>query len=68
MIAECGAFYCSLGVVADIGQTLNSSITYQHLVANNPDVSPMSGSSDCSLGTFCVSPVSLCCLPHRCVL
>ena len=31
---------CRLGVVADIGQTLNSSQTYQHLVADNPDVSP----------------------------
>lgn len=26
-------------MVADIGQTYNSSITYQHLVADNPDVS-----------------------------
>jgi len=28
---------CRLGVVADVGQTLNSSTTYQHLVASNPD-------------------------------
>ena len=28
-----------LGVVADVGQTLNSSVTYQHLVASKPDVS-----------------------------
>ena len=33
---------CRLGVVADIGQTYNSSVTYQHLVADNPDVSPPS--------------------------
>ncbi|BDA42117.1 Purple acid phosphatase 15 [Coccomyxa sp. Obi] len=26
-----------LGIVADIGQTQNSSVTYQHLVANKPD-------------------------------
>ncbi|EIE19892.1 Metallo-dependent phosphatase [Coccomyxa subellipsoidea C-169] len=26
-----------LGVVADVGQTINSSVTYQHLVANKPD-------------------------------
>ncbi|KAK9902776.1 hypothetical protein WJX75_005806 [Coccomyxa subellipsoidea] len=26
-----------LGVVADVGQTKNSSVTYQHLVANKPD-------------------------------
>ena len=30
---------CRLGVVADVGQTLNSSQTYEHLVADNPDVS-----------------------------
>ncbi len=29
---------CRLGIVADIGQTQNSSVTYQHLVANKPDV------------------------------
>ena len=27
-----------LGVVADVGQTVNSSITYMHLVQDNPDV------------------------------
>lgn len=41
--------------MADIGQTLNSSTTYQHLVANNPDVSLMPGSPDCR-----GPPVSLC--------
>lgn len=30
---------CRLGVVADIGQTANSSVTYQQLVADKPDVS-----------------------------
>ena len=30
---------CRLGLVADIGQTQNSTTTYQHLVGNNPDVS-----------------------------
>ena len=28
----------SVGVVADVGTTYNSSQTYQHLVAHNPDV------------------------------
>lgn len=27
-----------LGVVADVGQTYNASVTYQHLVADKPDV------------------------------
>ncbi len=39
MTAKQDACDCRLGVVADVGQTLNSSTTYQHLVANNPDVS-----------------------------
>lgn len=29
---------CRLGVVADVGQTLNSSVTYQQLVLDKPDV------------------------------
>jgi len=32
---------CRLGLVADIGQTQNSTTTYQHLVGNNPDVSAL---------------------------
>ena len=27
--------------MADVGQTYNSSVTYQHLVADNPDVSAL---------------------------
>ena len=38
---------CRLGVVADVGQTYNSSVTYQHLVADNPDVSALVLSSAC---------------------
>ena len=51
-IAECNACDCRLGVVADVGQTLNSSTTYQHLVANNPDVSSMPRSLDLLLASF----------------
>ena len=65
-IAECNACDCRLGVVADVGQTLNSSTTYQHLVANNPDVSPVPRSPDCSGPPF--SLVSLCFVLHCSVL
>lgn len=40
------ALCCRLGVVADVGQTLNSSVTYTHLVASNPDVSPLQSAWD----------------------
>ncbi|CAK0783896.1 hypothetical protein CVIRNUC_007096 [Coccomyxa viridis] len=36
-------FPLRLGVVADIGQTFNSSVTYQHLVADNPDATVFVG-------------------------
>jgi hypothetical protein len=29
-----------MGVIADVGQTYNSSVTYQHMVADKPDVRP----------------------------
>lgn len=34
--------------MADIGQTLNSSVTYQHLVTDNPDVRFWSSAGQCA--------------------
>lgn len=51
-----------LGVVADIGQTLNSSITYQHLVDDKPDV------RSCPHRTCCMhSPRALACPMRTCL-
>jgi hypothetical protein len=34
-----GAFPQRIGIIADLGQTHNSSVTLQHLIASDPPVS-----------------------------
>ena len=35
---DLGGRDCRVGVMADNGVTYNSSVTYQHAIAHNPDV------------------------------